>query len=702
VITNLDDVRRCLKKHHGKSFAFDVETSGLDYLKDRVLGLALSFDQGPSVYLCIEHTVEDPNYEPRLQQYLDHAVVRRHAPLILHQFMDRDEFVRAVQPLFDQTDVEMVAHNLKFDLHFLSEMGVRIRGRVADTQLAAVLLDENRSTGLKKLAYLVGETMTEFTELDRYEGFGKEEFLGVPLDIGATYAVHDTGVTWKLWRKLAVDLSEDGLEHAFCDIWMPLCVTLQQMERKGIALDMELVKQTLAEAQATEQELSARVNAEGVKMVLQRYAPENIPKGYLKIADDEEVEEAIVDAFGTLWIEEDGLRLPLVKPTPRSKYRKLVFNTGSTKHMTELLFEHYRLKPPGDLKLKRTQSGEYSVDRNTLKVLDYMLGEKSPQVLKDLLAWRKANKFITAFLHPFVELSDPNDHYCLRTSFRQDIAATGRLSSQRPNLQQIPSRGAEGKKARSMFVARPGHKLIVADYAAMELRVAAHYSQDETMVKAFADGLDLHAMTASTQSGIPYEELLERIENDDVDAKLRRTIGKVSNFGLLYGMAGKKFQVHLLVESGVRVSLEEADALIAGFNTTYEGMTEWKQRVIRYAKKVGYIQTIGGRKRRLPELWSDNRWDVMRAERQAVNAIIQGSCADIVAEAIPAIQQALEPFGAYMLLQVHDEVVAEAPEENADEAAKIVQHYMTSLINPRLRVPLAAEAGTGYTWGEAK
>jgi DNA polymerase-1 len=617
--------------------------------------------------------------------------------------MTLGEAREALQPLFNQVEAEVISHNTKFDLHFLSEMGIRVRGRLADTMLAAVLLNENRAVGLKKLAYLVGESMTEFTELERYPGYGKEEFLGVPLQIGAEYAMRDTAVTWKLWQRFATEMVEEGVDHAFRDIWMPLTVTLQQMERKGIALNIDLVRQAHAEAQAKTEELSARVNLQGIRMVFERYAPEDIPSGYLEIVQDDDVEEFAVESDdGQLYWPEGELRLPLIKPTPRSKWRKPTFNTGSTKHMTELLFGHYKLKPPGDLKLKKTQTGEYSVDRNTLKVLDHMLGEKSPQVLKDLLAWRKANKFLTAFLNPFLELADPNDHHCLRTWYRQEVAATGRLSSSSPNLQQIPSRGEEGKQAREFFITRPGCKLIVADYAAMELRMAAHYSQDATMMKAFTEGLDLHAMTASTQSGIPYDELLERIANGDVDAKLRRMIGKVSNFGLLYGMQAKKFQVHLLVESGIRVTVDEAEDLIDGFNTTYAGMTAWKNRVVRYAKKVGYIQTVSGRKRRLPGLWSDNYYEVMRAERQAVNAVIQGSCADVVAEAIPAIQQALEPLGAYVLLQVHDEIVAEAPEENAEAARIIVQTYMTSLINPRLRVPLETDAHIGDTWGSAK
>jgi DNA polymerase-1 len=367
-----------------------------------------------------------------------------------------------------------------------------------------------------------------------------------------------------------------------------------------------------------------------------------------------------------------------------------------------LLFQWHDVSVRTDIDLNLNAKGEISADKDTLKVLAYELGESAPQVLSDILEYRKCSKLISTYLKPFIEKSDPTDHHCMRTSFNQASTDTGRLSSSGPNLQNQPSRGPEGKLIRSCFVARPGHMLVVADYNMMELRMAAHFSRDAEMMRAFREGLDLHTLTAAGQTGWTYETVAEALEAGDPEMKAARQIGKTSNFGLLYGMGPKKFQRFLLVQNGTKVTYDEAWNLIEFFNDTYSGITKWKRQVERFAQQHGFVTTLRGRKRRLPDIYSEDMAKVRTAQRQAVNAVVQGSCADIICEAIPAIQQAMKEFGGSLLLQVHDELVAEVPEQYAESAARIMERLMVERVNQELRVPLSVEAGIGKDWSSAK
>lgn len=738
VITQLHDLEQKLPTWYDLDFAFDTETSGLDYINDRLLGLALTFADERSYYIVVEHTIPEvvetvvdstinvPTGE--VEEY-DHTtptgkVKRKTRPVFKEQiertivtetlypakqFIDRRRFAALLGPLFSQTDVLMVAHNAKFDLHILSAIGITVRGRLADTMLAAQLVDENRSVGLKNLSTLVGMHLEAYKTLEHYPGFGAEEILGVPLDLAADYAMGDTEATLALWHKFKIELSEEGVDKVFTDIWMPLLVVLQEMESRGISLDLERVRTArdiYVEKMNTHE---IEVWRKGIEMVLTTWvdpALENHPDEWWEHIHSSflrPMHELVGEDHDEEFIVVHGVQLPVLRK-PIKSYRPRVpwFNIGSNQHLSALVYDYLRLQPPEDLHLKRNTSGEIGVDKDALVTIRFGLGDtrpKSRELLDHVLEYRKAAKLISTYLDVYLEKTDDG---VIRTSFNQAVTDTGRLSSSSPNLQNQPSRGEEGKLIRDLFVAREGMSLVVADYSMMELRVAAHYSNDEMMMKAFAEGMDLHTLTASTQSGVPYDTLLERIANGDVEAKTARQIGKTSNFGLLYGMGAKKFQMYLLVQTGVKVTEDEAQQLINGFDSTFAGVTEWKKRVVRWSKQLGYVQTIAGRKRRLPDLRSDERWEVMRAERQGVNAVIQGSCSDIICEAMPHIHRSLRSLGGSLLLQVHDELVAEVPTELSTTAAKIIETLMTEPANQRLRCPLVAEAGIGQSWGSAK
>jgi DNA polymerase-1 len=692
IITDLD---RIAYLPRNVPFAVDVETTGLDWRTDRIVGVALTFATGESFYIALEHTIAlSAAYGDT-----DYAAV---------EFIERDDAFDKLQPLFAQRDVLKVAHNAKFDQHFLVREGCPLRGILHDTMLAAQLVDENRSVSLKSLAPLVGMDLTPFQGLEHYPGFDKHAFLGVPLDQAADYAMADTEATWALWGLLEEQMRQEGVYEAYRDVWLPLLPVLRQMEGRGIALDMPRVLALRESLRARADAAHTAIWQEGVGMVLDRLekattsgkewvevlgAPNLKPAHELGI----EVEERDEVLYG-------GIQVPVLrKKTKAFKPRIPWFNPASSPQMKELLFDHHKLKLPRDIEFKTNKDGDVGVDRDTLTVLKLELGEKAPPILSTVLEYRRAQKLVSTYLDTFAEVPmDTEGCFSIHTSFNQAATDTGRLSSSGPNLQNIPARNAEGKMVRELFVARPGYTLVVADYAMMELRMAAHFSGDEAMLTAFEEGLDLHTLTAATQQRMGYTELATLVAEGAPDAKQWRQIGKTSNFGLLYGMGARKFQRYLLVENGLKVSETEAQELIDSFDRTYLGVTAWKQRLIRDAHRTQYVTTLAGRKRRLPDIsHPDDIGLIKRAERQAVNAVVQGSCADIISGCMPAIQKSLRTLGGTLLLQVHDELVAEVPEREGPYAVEIMERLMVSA-NHALRCPLAVEAHIGSSWGAAK
>lgn len=737
LILQSQDLRQHASEWIGKSFAVDCETTGTLYYLHDLLGISFTFEDGTNYYVAHKHTEvekrtvvktreekEPIGFETVEVQTKTGRTMKRKVPLYqtnvveyeeeethynVVEYIPIEDLQFILRPLFLQPEVTIVMHNAKFDLHFLSRNGIEVGGRLADTMLAAQLIDENRSVGLKSLSPLVGMSdMTKFLELERYPGYSKNEFLGVPLEIGAKYAMEDTEATWKLWQRFKYELSEQNAEYAFNEVWMPLLRTLQRMEARGIALNMDLVEKSYKEYSTIAEELRDKIWAIGIDMVQQMWitalTPDKLPAYYYRMLTDEEKEAIITNEHGHLSIMHRGEQLPVFKPTPRSDYRTIEFNPGSDDQLYELLYNHLELNPPSDIKLKRKDDGTLGVDKDTLRILRFSLGDEAPQVLSDILEERKTSKFCGTYLKKFIELADPNDNYAIHTNFNQTVAATGRLSSSVPfNLQNIPSREEIGLLARSMFVARPDHKLVVADYSQMELRVLAHYSQDAALLKAFEEEQDLHILTGAAFARMEYNELFEAYHGGtDTKARDLRMLGKTGNFALTYGMAAPKFQRYLVANNGYYVPLKQCAEWIEGYNLMYAGATEWKKKVIAAARRFGYIQTIAHRRRRLPNITSDDRYLRGEAERQSVNGVIQGTCADLILEVIPAVETALMGLKGHLLLQVHDELVGEVPTARAKLGATLMSTIMTGLVNDRLRVPLIADAHIGDSWGGAK
>ena len=695
LVTSMDQISRTEQLSWlGKDYAIDVETEGLRYMRHELIGVALHVND-ESYYFVIKHTDDDG--------------------VTINNYLTPDEVRLLIGPVIGQREVVAVLHHEKFDAHFFKRYRMPIASRKFDTLLAAQLLNENRSNSLKSLNTLVDIPHVKYEELEKYTNFPKGSPFRVPLDDFGEYAMKDALITFELYKLFKVDLGRESFKgrsllDVFNNVWMPMSQVLQEMEERGFQIDIEATKKLKEEYDKKIEDLESRVRTHGIHMVLDKIRRgDTIPKFFLKMLDDDDI--VVEDDEGNKWVIQEDVKTPIIQPTPRSKPRKIDFNLGSNKQLTELVFRDLTL-PDDALELKVTPTGEDSVDVDNLTIIKHYLGDNTPDYILAVLEWRKAQKFVTTYLDRFIkEVEDDGAIHCFFNMAEKDDGgggtATGRLSSSGPNLQQIPSRGEIGDLARSLFRARPGHKLIVADYSSMEMVVAAHYSKDAKLTAAFEKNLDVHAMTAAGQHNIPYDEFMraykaETREGASGPYDAKRRVGKTTNFGSMYGIGGKKFQRMLLVQNGQEFTLDETYALLRSFNETYEGLTEWKQKVMAFVREHGYIITIGGRKRRLPKACSPDRFERGRAERQAVNAVIQGACADILFEAMIVIQAAFKALGGSLIASVHDELIGELPEEHAELGCKIMSSFMVDLINPRLRVKLSADAHYGDTWLSAK
>lgn len=349
------------------------------------------------------------------------------------------------------------------------------------------------------------------------------------------------------------------------------------------------------------------------------------------------------------------------------------FNIASPKQLQEILFEKRNL-PHG----KKTKTG-YSTDTAVLEELAFSTNDALPKMILD---YRSYTKLQSTYVEALPLLADKNER--IHTSFLQTGTATGRLSSRDPNLQNIPVRDESGRRIRAAFTAEPGTVLISADYSQIELVVLAHLSGDKNLCSAFINGIDVHKSTAALIYGISPE---------DVKPEQRR-FAKTVNFGVMYGMSAFR----LANELGI--SRTEAKNFIEQYFSTYSDVKKFLDETKRMARENGYVETITGRRRYIPEIKSSSKIVLQGAERIAINTPIQGSAADIVKTAMIKVQAALEKSGAgaRMLLQVHDELIFECPEDSVEKTVMIIQHEMENAV--QLKVPLRVSVEHGKNWGE--
>lgn len=353
------------------------------------------------------------------------------------------------------------------------------------------------------------------------------------------------------------------------------------------------------------------------------------------------------------------------------------FNIRSAQQLGDVLFNGLGLPAP-----RKTKGGQVSTSQQTLE----KLAGQHP-VVDSILQYRKLEKMRSTYLDPLPRLVDPQGR--IHTTFNQKATATGRLSSSNPNLQNIPVRGPLGKRMRSCFIAGPGRLLVSADYSQVELRVLAHVSQDPALLEAFRNGEDIHARTAALVYDLPP---------DQVSPDQRRN-AKTINFGLIYGMGAQKLAQEL------KISTTQAKDFIARYFERLQGLKEFYEGVEASARKHGFVTTLGGRRRLLPDINSASGQAAALARRQAINTVIQGSAADIIKLAMLAVarDERLRELDARLLLQVHDELLLEVPADAAEEAGALVARLMQDVCpaGKELSVPLLVDWGTGHDWGAA-
>ena len=351
------------------------------------------------------------------------------------------------------------------------------------------------------------------------------------------------------------------------------------------------------------------------------------------------------------------------------------FNMNSPRQLGEILFEKMQLDP----KAKKTKTGQYATSEDILQKL-----VSKHEIIPHILEYRTYQKLKSTYVDALPAQIDKDDHR-VHTNFSQTTAATGRLASVNPNLQNIPIRTLRGQQIRGAFVAAEGKKIISADYSQIELRLIAEISDETNMIQAFQNGEDIHASTASKLFGIPLEEV----------TKTQRSQAKTVNFGIVYGQSA----FALAEQTGL--SRSEAKQMIDAYYETYPKLKEWMTEQVHKAREIGYVVTVLGRKRHLKDINSNNFVVRGHAERNAVNAPIQGSAADIIKIAMINIDRKLdeENLETKMLLQVHDELLFESPVEEVQTATELIRTQMESAFETR--VPLVVEVGVGKNWLEA-
>jgi DNA polymerase I len=355
------------------------------------------------------------------------------------------------------------------------------------------------------------------------------------------------------------------------------------------------------------------------------------------------------------------------------------FNLGSPKQLGDILFGKMNL--PGG---KKTATGQWATGAGALEDL----AEQGHELPARILDWRQLAKLKSTYTDALPGFVNPQTNR-VHTSFAMASTTTGRLSSSDPNIQNIPVRNEQGRKIRTAFVATPGHKLISADYSQIELRVLAHMADIPQLKKAFADGLDIHAMTASEMFGVPIK---------DMTSEVRRR-AKAINFGIIYGISA------FGLANQLGISREEAGTYIRTYFERFPGIKDYMEATKKAVHRDGFVSTIFGRKCHYPQIGTKNPSERAFLERAAINAPIQGSAADIIRRAMIRMEDALSAakLSSQMLLQVHDELIFEAPEAEVEKALPVIKQVMIDAPLPALQmsVPLQVDARAAANWDDA-
>lgn len=571
-----------LKKQ--SAYALDTESTSLDAISAKLLGISFCWKEGEAYYLNIK---------------------------------DNAHWLKSLKPVIEDVKIEKFGHNLKYDITILRQVDIEIQPVSFDSMVASYLLNPgSRGHSLDNLAFEVfGYQMQPITELI---GKGKQQISMelVPLNTVFWYAAEDADYTWRLCRYLKPELEEKNILELMETIELPLISVLATLEENGVNIDTKF--------------LAAMSKQEGSR---------------LKVLEKK--------IYG---------------------YAESEFNIKSPLQLKEVLFEKLKISTEG---ISKTKTGISTAAAELEKLKD-----KHP-IIPLITDFRELSKLKSTYLDALPKLVNKKTGR-VHASFNQTVTATGRLSSSNPNLQNIPIRREEGRKIRQAFVAAKGFKILAADYSQIELRIIASLAGDEKMIESFNQGEDIHRRTAADVNNIPLEQV----------TKDQRYEAKEVNFGILYGMG----PWGLAARSGM--SRERARAFIEKYFLLHKEIQEYIAVTINLAHEQGYIETVFGRRRYLPEINSSMPQVRAAAERMAINMPVQGTAADLLKIAMINIQKELPKLypETKMILQVHDELVFEVPDKSVDELTKFIIQEMNTVY--KLKVPIITDVAVGQNWGE--
>ena len=570
-------------------FSLDTETTGTDPISAELVGMSFSFEENQAFYLPMP-----PSRAESLK------------------------IVNELKEVLENEKTCKIGQNIKYDMLVLSNYGVEVRGPLFDTMVAHYVLQPELRHNMDYLAeiYLHYKTIP-IEELIGAKGKKQGNMRDLPPEKVYEYACEDADITLKLKHVLEKELKEQGVEKLFYDIEMPLVPVLAYMEKNGVCINLETLKES-------SQHFTARMK---------------------------QIEEEVHQLAGT------------------------PFNIASPKQVGEILFDRLKIVE----KAKKTKTGQYVTSEEVLESL-----RNKHEIVGKILEHRGLKKLLSTYIDALPQLINPQTGK-IHTSFNQTVTATGRLSSSNPNLQNIPIRNEDGKEIRKAFIPEEGCLFFSADYSQIELRIMAHLSGDQNMIEAFREGNDIHAATAAKVFKTPIENV----------SREQRSKAKTANFGIIYGIS-----VFGLAER-MNVPRSEAKELIEGYFQTYPRIKSYMDESIERAREKGYIETIFGRKRFLPDIHSHNAVVRGYAERNAINAPIQGSAADIIKVAMAKIYQRFktEEIRSKMILQVHDELNFSVHPDEKEKVQQIVIEEMEKAYT--MQVPLLADCGWGNNWLEA-
>jgi len=575
-------------------FAFDTETTSLNYMQARVVGVSFSVEPGKAAYVPFGHDYAD-------------------AP----QQLSEETVLGGLKALLEDPAVKKLGQNLKYDTHVLENHGIKMRGLSNDTLLQSFVLDSTKRHDMDSLASRFLHHNTIHFEDIAGKGAKQLTFNQIELEQAGPYAAEDADITLRLHRSIHPQLEAiPELLRVYEDIELPLVPIIQHIERNGVKIDAQMLAD----------------------------------QSYQLAERMKEIEQQAYEVAG----EE--------------------FNLGSPKQIQHIFFEKLELPV-----IRKTPKGQPSTAEDVLQEL-----AQEHELPRLILENRGLSKLKSTYTDKLPKQIDPKTGR-VHTSYNQTGAATGRMSSTDPNLQNIPVRSEEGRRIRKAFIADTGNCILAADYSQIELRIMAHLSADESLITAFKEGQDIHRATAAEVFGVA----LDKVETE------QRRAAKAINFGLIYGMSAFGLAKQL------NVARHEAQDYIDVYFDRYPGVKAYMDNTREQAHETGYVETLFGRRLYLPEINSKNGMRQKYAERTAINAPMQGTAADIIKRAMINVHNRLQSsdISALMIMQVHDELVFEVAKNQVEALSKLLHEEMESAVD--LNVPLLVDIGVGINWDEA-